>query len=78
MCFCGSVGIWPGMLRLGTMRERTDPDAEFTPEQLETERKTLQLINTAIHLGCFKLIKGDSEDVYNVTKDLYFTLMLFF
>jgi len=27
--------------------------------------------NTFIYQGCYKLIKSDSEDLYNVTKDFY-------
>ncbi len=29
-------------------------------------------INTFIHTGFIKLIKSDSKDMYNVTKDFYF------
>ncbi len=29
-------------------------------------------INTFIQQGCIKLIKSDSKDIYNVTKDFYF------
>ncbi len=31
-----------------------------------------QEMYTFIHQGCIKLIKSDSEDIYNVTKDFYF------
>ncbi len=29
-------------------------------------------LNTLIHQGCIKLIKSDSKDIYNGTKDFYF------
>ncbi len=29
-------------------------------------------MNTFVQQGNIKLIKSDSEDIYNVTKDLYF------
>ncbi len=35
-------------------------------------------INTFVQQGCIKLIKSDGEEMYNVTKDLYFKQMLFF
>ncbi len=33
-------------------------------------------INICIQQGCFKLIKSDDRDIYNVTKDFYFREML--
>ncbi len=38
-------------------------------------QKSLKLIINMInftHQGCIKLIKGDSKNTFNVTKDLYF------
>jgi len=35
-------------------------------------------VNTFIQQGCFKLIKSDNKDIYNVTRDFYFKYMLFF
>ncbi len=32
----------------------------------------LKEMNTFIQPGCIKLIKSDSEDIYNITKDFYF------
>ncbi len=29
-------------------------------------------MNAFIQQGCVKLVKSDSKDIYNVTKDLYF------
>jgi len=33
--------------------------------------KELKEMNTFIQLGCIKLIKSDSKDIYNVTKILF-------
>ncbi len=33
--------------------------------------------NTFIQQGQIQLIESDSKDIYNVTKDLYFKLMVF-
>ncbi len=35
-------------------------------------KKFLEEINDFIQQGCIKLIKSDSKDMYNVTKDCYF------
>ncbi len=35
-------------------------------------KKNLEEINDFIQQGCIKLIKSDSKDIYNVTKDCYF------
>ncbi len=34
--------------------------------------------NIFIQQGCIKLIKSDSKDIYNVSKDFYFKWMLFY
>ncbi len=38
----------------------------------------LKEINTFIQWRCIKLIKCDSKDISNVTKDFYFKSILFF
>ncbi len=35
-------------------------------------------MNTFIQQECFKLIKSESKDIYNITNDLYFLKKLLF
>ncbi len=37
-----------------------------------SKSKENKLINALVNQGCIKLIKNDSKDIYNITKDLYF------
>ncbi len=45
---------------------------QLTIQKFGVSKIILKEMSTFIHQGCIKLIKSDSKDVYNVTKDFYF------